>query len=80
MLTMRQLRRILRLHHEGASAREIVRALGVARRMGTRLSRLANLRGALTNQTARGPENPPSRSNLHRGNGSTRSATVEKTL
>lgn len=30
-LTMRQLRRILRLHHEGASAREIVRAVGVAR-------------------------------------------------
>jgi transposase len=30
-LTMRQLRRILRLHHEGASAREIVRAAGVAR-------------------------------------------------
>lgn len=28
---MRQLRRILRLHHEGASAREIVRAVGVAR-------------------------------------------------
>ncbi|WP_336952814.1 helix-turn-helix domain-containing protein [Sphingobium aromaticivastans] len=31
MLTMRQLRRIMRLHHEGASAREIVRAVGVAR-------------------------------------------------
>jgi transposase len=30
-LTMRHLRRILRLHHEGASAREIVRAAGVAR-------------------------------------------------
>ena len=30
-LTMRQLRRILRLHHEGSSAREIVRAEGVAR-------------------------------------------------
>jgi len=30
-LTMRNLRRILRLHHEGASAREIVRAAGVAR-------------------------------------------------
>ena len=28
---MRQIRRILRLHHEGASAREIVRAVGVAR-------------------------------------------------
>ena len=31
MLTMRQLRRIMRLHHEGASAREIVRAVGAAR-------------------------------------------------
>lgn len=31
MLTMRHLRRIMRLHHEGASAREIVRAVGVAR-------------------------------------------------
>jgi len=30
-LTMRQLRRILRLHHEGASAREIVRVAGIAR-------------------------------------------------
>jgi len=30
-LTVPQLRRILRLHHEGASAREIVRAVGVAR-------------------------------------------------
>jgi transposase len=30
-LTMRHLRRILRLHHEGASARETVRAAGVAR-------------------------------------------------
>lgn len=28
---MRHLRRILRFHHEGASAREIVRAAGVAR-------------------------------------------------
>ena len=28
---MRQLRRILRLHHEGASARQIVRAVGIAR-------------------------------------------------
>ena len=28
---MRQLRRIMRLHHEGASAREIVRAVGAAR-------------------------------------------------
>ena len=28
MLTMRHLRRIMRLHHEGASAREIVRAGG----------------------------------------------------
>jgi hypothetical protein len=31
MLTMRQLRRILRLHHEGSSRREIVRAAFVAR-------------------------------------------------
>lgn len=31
MLTMRYLRRIMRLHHEGASAREIVRAVGIAR-------------------------------------------------
>jgi len=30
-LTMRHLRRIMRLHHEGASAREIVRAVGMAR-------------------------------------------------
>lgn len=30
-LTMRQLRRITRLHHEGTSAREIARAVGVAR-------------------------------------------------
>jgi transposase len=30
-LTMRHMRRILRLHHEGASAREIVRAIGMAR-------------------------------------------------
>lgn len=30
-LTMRQLRRIMRLHHEGTSAREIARAVGVAR-------------------------------------------------
>ncbi|WIW91049.1 IS21 family transposase (plasmid) [Sphingobium sp. V4] len=31
MLTMRQLRRIMRMHHEGASAREIARAVGAAR-------------------------------------------------
>lgn len=31
MLTMRQLRRIMRLHHEGGSAREIARAVGAAR-------------------------------------------------
>ena len=31
MLTMRHLRRIMRLHHEGASAREIARVVGVAR-------------------------------------------------
>lgn len=31
LLTMRHLRRILRLHHEGASARDIVRAVGMAR-------------------------------------------------
>ena len=31
MLTMRHLRRIMRLHHEGASARGIVRAVGVER-------------------------------------------------
>ena len=30
-LTMRQLRHLLRLHHEGVSAREIGRRLGVAR-------------------------------------------------
>jgi transposase-like protein len=30
-LTMRQLRQMLRLHHEGVSAREIGRTLGVAR-------------------------------------------------
>ena len=31
MLTMRHLRRIMRLHHEGASAREVARVVGVAR-------------------------------------------------
>ena len=31
MLTMRHLRRIMRLHHEGLSAREITRAVGLAR-------------------------------------------------
>jgi len=31
MLTMRQLRRIMRMHHEGASAREIARCVGMAR-------------------------------------------------
>ena len=31
MLTMRQLRRILRLHHEGNSTRDIVRVTGIAR-------------------------------------------------
>ena len=30
-LTMRQLRQMLRLHHDGVSAREIARTLGVAR-------------------------------------------------
>jgi IS30 family transposase len=30
-LTMRQIRQMLRLHHDGVSAREIGRALGVAR-------------------------------------------------
>ena len=30
-LTMRQLRQMLRLHHDGVSAREIGRTLGVAR-------------------------------------------------
>ena len=30
-LTMRQLRRILRLHHEGNSTRDIVRVTGIAR-------------------------------------------------
>jgi hypothetical protein len=30
-LTMRHLRRIMRLHHEGTSAREIARSVGVAR-------------------------------------------------
>jgi IS30 family transposase len=30
-LTMRQLRQMLRLHHDGVSAREIGRALGAAR-------------------------------------------------
>jgi hypothetical protein len=31
MLTMRHLRRIMRLHHEGAWSPEIVRAVGLAR-------------------------------------------------
>ena len=30
-LTMRQLRRIMRMHHDGASAREIARSVGMAR-------------------------------------------------
>ena len=43
-LTMRQLRQMLRLHHDGASAREIGRTLGVAR--GTIQDNLARARAA----------------------------------
>ena len=36
MLTMRHLRRIMRMHHEGASAREIVRERGLDHAPGAR--------------------------------------------